>query len=83
MSNACKHGYYPDETAHECWWPSTDTAELRAARQEWERLERSWPSDGWDGAGDARARHHQLVIEAKRKIQALEVTPTGSEGEER
>jgi hypothetical protein len=29
--------------------------------QQWIDLYRSWPSDGWDGAGQARANHNQLV----------------------
>jgi hypothetical protein len=28
---------------------------------EWMRLNRTWPSDGWDGAAEARAAHDRLV----------------------
>lgn len=35
---------------------------------EWLRLRHTWPSDGWDGAGQARADHAARVREVERRL---------------
>lgn len=35
---------------------------------QWEWLMKSFPSDGWDGAGNAIARHDQQVVELERQL---------------
>lgn len=34
------------------------------------QLQDSWPYDGWDGAADARSKHHKLVRDAEAALQA-------------
>lgn len=38
----------------------------------WIGLMRSFPRDGWDGAGDAIARHDRRVMELEAELDALD-----------
>ena len=48
------------------------TNHLQEARKHLEWLNKNWPWDGWDGAADARAAHHQRVIAQEKLIAELE-----------
>lgn len=36
--------------------------------ERWLTLRDTWPCDGWDGAADARARHHRLVRDCEARL---------------
>jgi hypothetical protein len=39
---------------------------------QWQSLYHTWPSDGWDGAAEARAVHHRKVMAVERQILGIE-----------
>lgn len=45
-----------------------DQAILKAAKT-LAHLQDTWPTDGWDGAADARAFHHKKVRDAEKVLQ--------------
>ena len=50
--------------------------ELQKARERLAQLNEAWPWDGWDGAAEARAAHHRLVIEQEALVKRLELAAT-------